>query len=429
MSKQINSTLALLTLLCLCTGSFLPQSQAQTAATANPQNAAIVSTTAAMLKETSELRELSILKAVKSGAQSRADIERMIVKNLDSDTTPAEMHAAEVLLRAFGLAPKDFAYRTFLVKLLSEQVAGYYDPKAQQFYLADWIELDGQKPVMAHELTHALQDQHFNLKRFEKWPRGDSDAELAAHALIEGDATLAMTIYMSKNPLVALAFIKSLGAQELASEQFRQAPRALRESLLFPYEEGSAWATQLYKRGGWETVSQAFTKLPQSTEQILHADKYFAYEAPQKLALPDFKTILGRSWKRIDYDVNGEWGCYLILDEFLNNQSESKQASAGWGGDRFALYETGKPDEFFIAQLTAWDTPADAREFFDAYAERTSKRYPDAKETKATEDRMEWQTGSGGVALELRGSRVAIVEGVPSSTKSESLLRTIWQQR
>jgi len=429
MSKQISAGLALLTLLSLCAGSFLPRSQAQTAAAANAQNAAIVSTTAAMLKETSELRELSILKAVKSGAQSRADIERMIIKNLDSDTTPAEMHAAEVLLRAFGLAPKDFAYRTFLVKLLTEQVAGYYDPKAQQFYLADWIELDGQKPVMAHELTHALQDQHFNLKRFEKWPKGDSDAELAAHALIEGDATLAMTIYMSKNPLVALAFIKSLGGQEIASEQFRRAPRALRESLLFPYEEGSAWATQLYKRGGWEMVSQAFKKLPQSSEQILHADKYFAYEAPQKLTLPEFKTMLGPAWKRIDYDVNGEWGCYLVLDEFLNNQSESKQASAGWGGDRFALYETGKPDEYFIAQITAWDTPNDAREFFDAYAKRTSKRYPDAKETKATEDRMEWQTGSGGVAMELRGSRVAIVEGVPTSTDSQNLLRTIWQQR
>ena len=429
MSKQISAGLVLLTLLSLCTGSFLPRSQAQTAAPANTQNAAIVSTTAAMLKETSELRELSILKAVKSGAQSRADIERMIVKNLDADTTPAEMHAAEMLLRAFGLAPNDFAYRTFLVKLLTEQVAGYYDPKAQQFYLADWIELDGQKPVMAHELTHALQDQHFNLKRFEKWPKGDSDAELAAHALIEGDATLAMTLYMAKNPLVALAFIRSLGAQEAASEQFRQAPRALRESLLFPYEEGSAWATQLYKRGGWEMVSQAFTKLPQSSEQILHADKYFANEAPQKVALPEFKTILGPAWKRIDYDVNGEWGCYLILDEFLKNQSESKQATAGWGGDRFALYETGKADEFFIAQLTAWDTPADAREFFDAYAKRISKRYPDAKELKASDDRMEWQTGSGGAALELRGSRIAIVEGVPSSADSSTLLRTIWQQR
>src|ERR1044072_7297855 len=356
MSKKITAGLALLTLLCLCSGSFLPLGHAQTGAAGTAQNAAIVSTTAAVLKETSELRELPILRAVKSGAQSRADIERMIVTNLDTDTTPAEMHATEVLLRVFGLAPEDFAYRPFLIKLLTEQVAGYYDPKAQQFYLADWIELEGQKPVMAHELTHALQDQHFNLKLFENWPKGDSDAELAAHALIEGDATLAMTLYMAKNPLVALAFIRSLGSQELATEQFKQAPRALRESLLFPYEEGSAWATQLYKRGGWEMVSRAFTKLPQSSEQILHADKYFAYEAPQKIALPELKPLLGPSWKRINNDVNGEWGCYLVLDEYLNDAVESKQASAGWGGDRFALYETSKPGEVFMAQLTAWDT-------------------------------------------------------------------------
>ena len=428
MSKQISAGLALLIVFCLGTGSFLPKGQAQTGAASRTQHAAIVSMTAEMLRETSELRELSILRSVKSGAQSRREIERMIVKNLDTDTTPAEMHAAEALLKVFGLAPKEFAYRTFLIKLLTEQVAGYYDPKAQQFYLADWIEFEGQKPVMAHELTHALQDQHFNLKRFENWPKGDSDAELAAHALIEGDATLAMTLYMAKNPLVALAFIRSLGGDE-ATEQFKQAPRALRESLLFPYEEGSAWATQVYKRGGWEMVSRAFTTLPQSSEQILHADKYFSYEAPQKLALPDFKSVLGPTWKRIDYDVNGEWGNYLILDQFLNDATISKRASAGWGGDRFALYETGKPDEFFVAQLTAWDTPLDAQEFFDAYAKRTAKRYPDAQELSSSPDRIEWQTSTGGVAMELRGSRVAIVEGFPSSTDANTLLRTIWQQR
>src|SRR5687767_3265436 len=308
MSKQINRGLAFLVLFCLCAASLTSRGHAQASATATAQNAAIVSTTESVLKETSELRELSILRTVKSGAQSRAEIERMIVRNLDSETTPAEMHAAEVVLKAFGLAPKDFAYRSFLIKLLKEQVAGYYDPKAQQFYLADWIELDGQKPVMAHELTHALQDQHFNLKRFEKWPKGDSDAELAAHALIEGDATLAMTHYMAKNPMVALAFMRSImGSQGISSEQYNQAPRALRESVLFPYEEGMAWATRLYKRGGWDLVSQAYSKLPQSSEQILHADKYFSYEAPQKVKLPEFRNFLGPSWKRIDYDVNGEW--------------------------------------------------------------------------------------------------------------------------
>jgi len=215
MSKKIKLPVALLILICLYAGGLTVRTHAQAGAAASAaQNASIVATTDAVLKETSELRELSIMRPVKSGAQSRAEIERMIVRNLNEETTPAEMHATEALLRVFGLAPNNFEYRPFLIKLLTEQVAGYYDPKAQQFYLADWIELEGQKPVMAHELTHALQDQHFNLKRFDKWPKGDSDAELAAHALIEGDATLAMTLYMAKHPLVALAFIKSLGSQE-----------------------------------------------------------------------------------------------------------------------------------------------------------------------------------------------------------------------
>jgi hypothetical protein len=433
MSKQINRGLALLILGCLCVVSLTTRSQAQATATRTAQNAAIISTTDAVLKETSELRELSILRAVKSGAQSRSEIERMIVKNLDTDTTPAEMHAAEVLLRAFGLAPNDFGYRAFLIKLLTEQVAGYYDPKAQQFYLADWIELEGQKPVMAHELTHALQDQHFDLKRFEKWPKGDSDAELAAHALIEGDATLAMTLYMTKHPLVALAFYKSLSSQETSSEQFRSAPRALRESLLFPYEAGSNWATQVYRQGGWDLVSKAFTKLPQSSEQIIHPSKYFAYEAPVKVTVPDLKPLLGPTWKRIDTDVNGEWGLYLVLDEYLNNSSASKDAAAGWGGDQYALYEGPGRSAVFIAQFTTWDTAIDARDFFVAYLQRTWKRYPEAEKTdvvSTTErgERHEWKTATGRGVLELRGSRVLILEGIPAKANTTALLNRVWHQ-
>jgi len=406
--------------------------QGASAATSTTRNAAIIATTNAVLKETSEIRELPILRPVKSGAQSRAEIERMVIKNLDEETTPAEMHATELALKKLGLAPAQFQYRTFIIKLLTEQVAGYYDPKAQQFYLADWIELEGQKPVMAHELTHALQDQHFNLRRFEKWPRGDSDAELAAHSLIEGDATLAMTIYMAKNPLVALAFMRSLGSSSTASEQFKQAPRALRESLVFPYEQGSEWATQLYKRGRWSMVSQAFTELPQSTEQILHPEKYFAHEAPVKIALPEVRNLLGPNWKKVDYDVNGEWSYYLILDQFLNAPAESKRAAAGWAGDRFELYEGPKPGDVFIAQLTAWDTENDAREFFDAYVKRTRRRYETAQATEITSvqpenGRHDWKTDEGGVVVALHGSRVLIVEGIPDSVDSKILLKTLWQ--
>jgi hypothetical protein len=431
MSKKFSSLLALLVLVCLIAGSWLPRASAQRATVRTAQNAALISATEDVLEETSEIRELSIMRAVKSGAQSRSQIERMIIKNLDEDSTPAEMHATEVLLKAFGLAPARFAYRPFLIKLLTEQVAGYYDPRAQQFYLAYWIEIDGQKPVMAHELTHALQDQHFNLKRFEKWPHGDSDAELAAHALIEGDATLAMTLYLAKHPMIALAFIRT--AQETSSEQFKQAPRALQLSLLFPYQEGSQWATQVYRRGGWEMVSQAFTKLPQSTEQILHPEKYFSYEAPVKLRLPNFRRVLGPAWKRIDSDVNGEWGYYLVLDEYLNDAAESKKAAAGWAGDRFVIYEGPKPSDVFVAQVSAWDTAADAKEFYEAYLKRSQKRFSGASTTLVSgattgNQRNDWNGASGRGTMELRGSRVVIIEGIPAKANVNNLLRTIWQQ-
>jgi len=439
MSKKISKLSALFFIVVLLTGSLFFSDrvaasidQAATARGGSARNAAIVATTDAILKETSELRKLSILRNVKSGAQSRSDIEKMILKNLDEETTPAEMHATEVLLWKFGLAPNDFRYRASIVKLLTEQVAGYYDPKAQQFYLADWIDLDGQKPVMAHELTHALQDQHFNLRRFQQWPKGDSDAELAAHALIEGDATLAMMQYLAKNPMVALAFVRSLGGESASSEQLKQTPRAIRESLLFPYEAGSAWATQIYRRGGWQSVSDAFRKLPLSSEQIIHVDKYFSYEAPVKVTLPELRTLLGAGWTRVDYDVNGEWGYYLILDQFLNDAALSKRSAAGWAGDRFALYEEPKSGQAFVAQLTVWDSPADAREFFEAYAKRTLRRYSGAKQvpigpSSQGELIREWQTSEGDVLMELRASRVVIIEGIPASANKRELLKTVWQ--
>jgi len=451
----------------------------------NARNAAIVAATTEVLKETSEIRELAILRPVKSGAQSRAEIEHMLIKNLNDQMTPAQMHATEVSLRKFGLAPNDFEYRSNIIKLLTEQVAGYYDPKAQEFYLADWLELEGQKPVMAHELTHALQDQHFNLRRFEKWPHGDSDAELAVHALVEGDATLAMTVYMAKNPLVALAFSRSL-TTGVATEQFDKMPRAMRESLIFPYLRGSEWATQLYRKGGWSEVSNAFTKLPLSTEQILHADKYYKYERPIKIVLPDVTSLLNAGsrnrqtansnqqsasskqqravsnqqsaisnqksvrplstahrplptggWRRIDSDVNGEWTYYLILDEFLKAPFESKRAAAGWAGDRYALYE-GPNGQVLLAQVAVWDTENDAREFFDAYAKRTDLRYPEAKrldskdssdETRnskrETRNSLSWQTSQGEVVIELRGQRVVVVEGIPRGVEASVLLKLL----
>ncbi len=394
-------------------------------ASAAARNAALVAATNEVLQETSQLRELAVLRPVQSSAQSRAEIEHMIVANLDRETTAADMHASEVTLKRLGLVPPDFALRPLIVRLLTEQVAGYYDPKEQQFHLADWIDVDGQKPIMAHELTHALQDQHFNLRRFEKWPKGDSDAELATHALIEGDATLAMTLYVASNPARALSFLRSFMAAETSSKEIEKAPRALRETLLFPYQEGLTWTRSLYQNGGWPAVSRAFNALPQSSEQILHPPKYFIHEAPVKVLLPDLSRSLGRGWRRIETDVNGEWSFYLILDEFLKSVSTSKAAAAGWAGDRYATYESPSGQSFYVS-MSAWDTEKDAREFFDAYVKRSNLRYPDAQMLSARATVWTTRSAEGNLFIELRGKRVLVLEGIPATAQASALIRALW---
>jgi hypothetical protein len=442
MSKQIRlQTVALLAVISILAVASLrlntTRAQAQSAAamsTRDARNSAVVEATTEVLKETSELRELPILRPVKSGTQSRADIQRFLIKNLDEDSTPAEMHASEVALKKLGLIPQDFQFRPFIINLLTEQVAGYYDPRQQEFFLADWIDLDGQKPVMAHELTHALQDQHFNLRLFEKWPKGDSDAELAAHALVEGDASLAMAVYVSRSPLRIISLMKSMGSSQSASEEIDRAPRALRESLMFPYKEGMQWVQQLHRREGWPLVSKAYKALPQSTEQILHAEKYFAREAPIKVRLPDISSLLGKGWKRIDTDVNGEWSYYLILDEYLKSAQESKRAAAGWGGDRYSVYEGTQPGSVVITQLSAWDTPDDATEFFDAYVKRTERRYASAtpinnhftKYAAKMYDGRAWRTNEGLVVIIRQMDSVSIIEGLPERVDLEKVMTAIW---
>ncbi len=388
----------------------------------NPKTAAVREATSEVLRETSDIRKLAVLRPVRSGAQTRAEIEQMLVRNLDQSSTPEELRASELTYKKLGLLPADFQLRPFLVELLAEQVAGYYDPKAREFFLADWIELDAQKPVMAHELTHALQDQHFNLRRFESWPKHDSDAQAAAHALVEGDAMLVMMQYVVRSPARQLAMLKSLVLGGGGStEVYDRAPRVLRETLVFPYTQGANWAGQVYRRGGWELMSASYKKLPQSTEQILHQEKYFAGEAPQRVQLKDISSALGRGWRMADQDVSGEWGYYLILDEFLKARDASQLASAGWAGDRYALFSGPRPGDTLLAQKTLWDTDHDAREFFDAYARRTTARYQTPPAAEESNGRLSWKTNEGGVHLELAGRAVLILEGVPEGVKAEAL--------
>ena len=121
-----------------------------------------------------------------------------------------------------------------------------------------------------------------------------------------------------------------------------------------------------------------------------------------------------------DNDVEGEWGYYLILDQILASPDVSKKASAGWGGDRYALFTGPKPSDVLVAQKTVWDTEQDAREFFDAYVARTSKRYG-MQPTSSDGGRTFWKTSEGGALVEISGTTVLILEGVPEGADARVL--------
>lgn len=400
----------------------------------------VIEATSQLLDEVSKMRGLKILSPVKSGAKSRTEIEQEIIRGFEEESTPEEIEAANKTLIAYGLVPKDFRYREFMIRLMTEQVAGFYRPKTKELFLADWNDLEQQKPVMVHELQHALQDQHFNLMRFDKWPNGDGDRETAIHALIEGDATALMYNYQLKpmgGDITKLPSLAALADQPIPqSEREKQkvylsAPAALRESLVFSYIYGAAFVQELLKKRGWAGVSQAFTDLPQSTEQILHIDKYLANEMPVKIELPDVSKLIGDSWRRLDADVNGEFGYTLIMSEFISKK-EARAAAAGWGGDQSVLYENSKTGQLMLTHLSKWDTEKDAAEFLRAYAQRTTKRYPTAKPLATkSEDERAFQTPDGEVFIQLRGQSVLVIEGLPVDRQTEitKLVEALWKDK
>jgi hypothetical protein len=377
-----------------------------------------------VLKETSVLRGLLIKRPVPCGVQGSKEIEKMVREAMQKENSQTAVRSAEVLMKRLNMAPENFDLKSYYVRLMGEQVAGYYDTDSGKFYTAQNVASLQLETIMAHELTHALQDQHFDLSRLEKWPRHDSDAQGAMQALVEGDATFTMSRYMTAQPLRFLGMIASSLFPQGNSELFYGAPRSLQQSMTFPYIQGMQFVSQLYQKGRWPLVNRAFTKLPASTEHILHPDKYLAGEAPVKVPLRHISRTIGRGWKLVDHDVNGEFGFQLILGEHIADLKAVNRAAAGWGGDRYALYEGPKGATLF-AQVSVWDSESDAREFALAYGQRTQIIQGTAGKT--VKNGFQWKTPNGSIYIARQSSRVVILEGVPQNHTAEKTARPLWK--
>jgi hypothetical protein len=437
MHRRFTATVALLLGLILFTASVNGAWQ-RAASIAKPDTAALASTDE-ILKDVSRLRALDIKQNVKSSFKTKDEIEQFVIRDLDENTPPEEFEASQKTLVKLGLVDRDFRLRDYVVQLLREQVAGFYEPKTKEFYLAAWLPVLDQKRVIAHELVHALQDQHFNLRRFEDWPKGDSDAELAAHALVEGEATLVMIEYdfeqqgmkLDMNKIGALTdnmIEQDAGSDAKAYPVLANAPKVLKENLQFPYLYGAGFVGAVLKNGSWRALDTTYATLPASTEQIMHPERFIRRDNPTKIEIPDLAGLLGPHWKKADSDVNGEFGYLVALAEFIPRRA-ARAAAAGWGGDRYALYENKATGALVLVQYTTWDTEPDAREFFDAYSARTEKRYKLTKTENPNAGTRVYQASEGLASIEVSGKDVVMIEGVQTREQLSRTSERIWKSK
>lgn len=408
--------------------SVAPQSVAPPAAIAAPTTPAPQAGPAAtadfikaadeVLAQMSKLLDLPIKEPLKKSLRSKQQIREYLVREEKEDRNDAQRFADAKSLEAFGLLPKDFPLDSFMLDVLTDQVAGLYDPKAKEFYIADWIAADEQRAVMSHELTHALEDQSFHIDPWIKAARPNDDAELAREAVSEGSALAAMVDYTLREQQIGVrdlpdvsVLIRSGAVDEMNKDpNLAKAPIYIRDELLFPYLAGTSFSQQFLKaHAGWADLNLLFKNPPVSTQQILHPDLYLTGVKPAVVTLPEWKGVAPADWKLLEENVLGEFGLGEVLKQFLG-ANRAELISPAWAGDRYALFEDQKTKEIPLVFRLVLDNAEDAARFFGQYSEALELKYKTRADLFRRPNYFQFQTDAGGVFLRCVGATCITVE-------------------
>jgi hypothetical protein len=381
-----------------------------------------------VLHQMSEITGLPIKGPLKKQVVSRAEIHSYLIENLHAEMTPAELHAQEAALRAFGLVSGKFNLEKFLISFYTEQAAGFYDPKRKTMFIADWIPAETQGQVLAHELTHALQDQSWDLEKFLHAAHDNDDATNARQAVVEGYATAAMMQQMMAP--VDLAQLSSIAPlmEMVIHQQFEEfpafsgAPYFFRVQALFPYLQGMGFTQFGLQQGGWKSLSAVFEHPPDATEQIFEPRAYFDRLPLPTLTLahpPALEGVAGLEF--LSGNVMGELGYYSLLGQLVS-EDEAKALSDAWLADRYLLYEQSGGNDYTLVARTRWTSPETAMRFFRDYRTIFGYKYPALSTDKRSGPDLLIGSAANGVNLLLRKDNECLwAEGVPPA-KADALL-------
>lgn len=403
---------------------------------------------------------LPIKHEVKRKLTSRDEVVSYLTKHMNDEDTQ-RLRRSELVLKKFGLLPRDFDLEKFLVALLREQVAGYYDPKTKTVNLLDWVPMEEQEPVMAHELTHALQDQDVNLQRWMK--RGEKDlAEIrhdptpediendeidnAREAVVEGQAQAIMFQYaiaptghtITNSPALVGAMEDETLTETPSTKVFNDAPIFLKESLTFPYSYGMDFVIKVLQQGGKEKAfAGVLQNPPHTTRQIMQPETYLSGEKIEPMRVPDFKHDF-KDYQKFDIGAMGEFDVYTLIEQYAGKPLSKKMYPEWRGGYYYAA--KAKADAaapLGLLYVSRWSSPEAAAEFAGIYAQSLKERYKQTTEVgdpqsqlasyqntqpanqiepPPLQGRHTWSTEEGTIVIDEQGATVFVSESLDAAT-------------
>ncbi len=394
----------------------------------------LLQSTAAIQEFVSAYRGLEFISAVPKKVQTKEETEEFLEKRISEEFSAEEISKAERLLKRLGLVPEDYDYYSSMVELMTEQLAGMYDHKEKFLAIADWIPAELQQPTLAHEMTHALQDQYYGLENYLSPDLENDDEALALASLVEGDATLVMFAYtmapmgqkVTDIPDYVELLRQQLSFMEASSPSLASSPSYIKETMMFSYSFGAEFVKEFLLKNSWNELESLYKNPPRTTEQIMHPEKFLDEpDHPQ-----DADAIAHRhfgdpeSWENeVCSNILGEFTTYLLLKEHLDEETARKGAE-GWDGDLVTLKEDLHKNSRETLQMTfCWDSEAEALEFRRAYEQYLLNKYPTPSPAPASgrDNLLRQVMAENGITITAENSAVFISTDFPVEKASSPL--------
>jgi hypothetical protein len=391
-----------------------------------------------ILQFASKQTGLPIKHEVKHKLTSRDEVQKFIEKRMKDDPDRKRMDESEFVMKKFGLLPHEFNLSKFMVAMLREQVAGYYDTKTKTMNLLDWLPPEVQKPVMAHELTHALQDQYVDLDKWEEagYPEGKKlplpkelaldEERVARQSVTEGQAMLVLIDYslvpMGSSAAESPEAVKMMEDQMMDGEGspvFDSAPLYIKRALMFSYREGTEFERQVLvadgKKGAYKGT---LDNPPQDTREVMLPAAYLRGQHTPLLAVPDYDKVLGHDWKQVDFGALGQFDVNVMMELYADAETSARLTPDWRGGYYYAAHRKGAaPEDVAFIYVSRWSEESAAENFARIFANSWKRRYNSLRTRtgSADENILTKETEKGIVSVERHGSLVIAVESFPQT--------------